>query len=107
MSYIILKGRLCDITVLNVHAPTEDKICDMKDSFYEALERVFDKFTKYHMITLIECFSAKVGIEDIFEPTIGNESLQEIIDENGVRVVNFATFKTLFVKRVKFSLRNF
>jgi hypothetical protein len=25
MSYIILRGRWCDIIVLNVHAPTKDK----------------------------------------------------------------------------------
>jgi hypothetical protein len=30
--------------VLNVHAPAEDKINDMKDSFCEELEHVFDKF---------------------------------------------------------------
>jgi hypothetical protein len=44
MSYIILRGCWCDIIVLNVHAPTDDKIDDMKDGFYEALEYVFDKF---------------------------------------------------------------
>jgi hypothetical protein len=33
ISYTILKGRWCDIIVLNVRAPTEDKIHDMKDSF--------------------------------------------------------------------------
>jgi hypothetical protein len=33
MSYIILRGSWCYITVLNVHAPTEDKIDDVKDSF--------------------------------------------------------------------------
>jgi hypothetical protein len=33
MSYITLKGRLCDIIVLNAHAPTEDKDDDIKDSF--------------------------------------------------------------------------
>jgi hypothetical protein len=37
MSYITLNGR-CDITVLNVHAPTEDKDDVIKDSFYEDLE---------------------------------------------------------------------
>jgi hypothetical protein len=37
MSYITLKGRWCDIIVLNVHAPTEDKDDDIKDSFYEEL----------------------------------------------------------------------
>jgi hypothetical protein len=49
MSYIILRGRWCHIIVLNVHAPTKDKTDDVKDSFYEELERVFDKFPKYHM----------------------------------------------------------
>jgi hypothetical protein len=48
MSYIILRGRWCHIIVLNVHAPTEDKTTDVKDSFYKKLERVFDKFPKYH-----------------------------------------------------------
>jgi exonuclease III len=38
MSYITLNGRWCDITVLNVHAPTEDKDDVIKDSFYEELE---------------------------------------------------------------------
>jgi hypothetical protein len=37
MSYVALRGRLCDIIVLNVHAPTEDKSDDMKNSFYEEL----------------------------------------------------------------------
>jgi hypothetical protein len=40
MSYIILRGRWCQVIVLNVHAPTEDKTDDVKDSFYEELERV-------------------------------------------------------------------
>jgi hypothetical protein len=92
MSYIILKGCWCHIIVLNVHAPTEDKTDDVKDSFYEELERVFDKFPKYeyHMKILLRHFNAKVGREDIFKPTIGNESLHEISNDNGVRLVNFA-----------------
>jgi hypothetical protein len=41
MSYITLRGRSCNIIVLNVHAPTEDKIDDIKDRFYDKLEKVF------------------------------------------------------------------
>jgi hypothetical protein len=52
MSYIILRGRWCHI-VLNVHAPTEVKTDDVKDGFYEELERVFDKFPKYHIKILL------------------------------------------------------
>jgi hypothetical protein len=48
-SYIILRGGWCDIIFLNVHSPTEDKIDDVRDSFYEELKHVFDKFPKYHM----------------------------------------------------------
>jgi hypothetical protein len=46
MPYIILRGPCYDIFVLNVHAPTEDKIDDGEDSFYEELECVLDKFPK-------------------------------------------------------------
>jgi hypothetical protein len=52
MSYITLKGCWCDIIVLNVHAPTEDKD-DIKDSVYKAPEQVFDQFPRYHMKILL------------------------------------------------------
>jgi hypothetical protein len=95
MSYIALRGRWCQVIVLNVHAPTEDKTDDVKDSFYEKLERVFDKFPKYHMKILLGDINSKVGREDIFKPTIGNKSLHEISNDNKVRLVNSATSKYL------------
>jgi hypothetical protein len=98
MSYIILRGLWCHIIVLNVHAPTEDKADDVKDSFYEELEHVFGKFPKYHMKILLGDFNAKVGTEDIFKPTIENESLHEISNDNGVRLVSFSTSKNLTLK---------
>jgi hypothetical protein len=104
MSYIILRGRWCDV-VLNVHAPTEDKIDDMKDRFYEKIECVLDKFPKYHMKICYD-FSTKIDREDIFKPTIGNESLHEINNDNGVRGVNFATSKILAIESTVFPLYN-
>jgi hypothetical protein len=88
MSYIILRGRWCHTIVLNIHAPTEDKIEDVKDSFYGELEGVFDKFPKYNMKILLGDFNAKAGKEGIFKPAIGNESLHKISNDNVVRVVN-------------------
>ncbi|PNF19560.1 hypothetical protein B7P43_G18019, partial [Cryptotermes secundus] len=92
-----LKGRWCDVIVMNVHAPTEDTIDDLKNRFYEELEHVFDKFPKSPIKNLLD-FNAKVGREDIFKPAIGNESLHEISNDNGVRVVNFATSKNFSLK---------
>jgi exonuclease III len=102
MSYIILRRRWCDLIVLNAHAPTEDKIDEMNDSFSEELDRVFDKFAKYHKKMLLGDFNAKVDRKDIFKPKTGNENLQEIGNDNGVRVVNFATSKNLIVKSSMF-----
>jgi hypothetical protein len=53
MPYIILRGCWCDIIIWNVHAPTEDRIDDMKDSFFKEPERLFDKLPKCHMTILI------------------------------------------------------
>jgi exonuclease III len=105
MSYIILRGRWCHVIVLNVHATNEDKTDDVKDSLYEELESVFDKFRKYHMKFLLRDFNSKVGKEVIFKPTIGNESLHEISNDNGVRLVNFVTSKNLRVKSTMFPHR--
>jgi hypothetical protein len=44
MTYIILRGRWFHIIVLNIQSPTEDRIDDVKGSFYEEIEHVFDKF---------------------------------------------------------------
>jgi hypothetical protein len=60
MLYIILGGPWYLISVLNGHVSTEDKTDDMKDSFHEVL---------------LGDFNAKVGREEIFKPTVWNESL--------------------------------
>jgi hypothetical protein len=106
ISYIILRGRWYDIIVLNVHAPTEDKIDDMKASSHDELEGVFDKIPKYNTKSLLGDFNAKVVREDIFKPTIRNENLHEISNDNGVRIVTFATSKNLIVISTMFPHRN-
>jgi hypothetical protein len=91
---------------LNVRAPTENKTDDVKGSFYEELERVFDKFLKYHIKILLGDFNAKVGREDIFIPAIWNESLHEISNYTGLKLVNLATSKNLRVKSRMFPHSN-
>jgi hypothetical protein len=56
----------------------------MKNRLYKEVEHVFDKFPKYHLKILLGNFNAKVDREDIFKPTIRNESLHEISNDTGV-----------------------
>jgi hypothetical protein len=79
MSHIILRGHWCNIIVLNVHIPREDKGYDVKDSFYKKLGHVFDQFPRYDMNILLGDFNAKVGRENIFKQTIRNKSLHKQI----------------------------
>jgi len=51
--------------------------------------------------------NAKMGRENIFKPTIGQESLHQDSNVNGVRLVNFATSQNLVVKSTMFPHRNF
>ncbi|PNF20043.1 hypothetical protein B7P43_G05813 [Cryptotermes secundus] len=50
------------------------------------------------MKILLGDFNAKVGREDILKQTIWNGSIHEISNDNGVRVVNFATPKNLTIE---------
>jgi hypothetical protein len=102
MSCIILKVHLCHIIFFNVHALTQDKIDDVKESLYEELEHVFDEFPKYHTAVLLGGINAKAGREDIFKPAIGYESLHKISNDNGIKVVNFVTSKNPTAKGTVF-----
>jgi hypothetical protein len=93
--YMILRSRCCDIIVQNVHAPTEDKIDDVKDSPYEELEyETYDNSARKY-----QCQSRQ---GNIFKPTIRNKTLQKISNDNGIRAVKFATSNNLIVKSTMF-----
>jgi len=89
--YIVLRGRWRNTSVSNVHAPSEEKSDYSKDSFYEELEQVSHHFRNYQLKILSGDFNAKVWREDIFKPTIGNDSLHQDSNDNIIRIVNFAT----------------
>lgn len=50
LSYLMPKG-LCDIFVLNVHAQTEDKCDDTKESCHVQLDRALDQAPMCRMAT--------------------------------------------------------
>jgi hypothetical protein len=75
---------------------------DVKVSFFEETELVFDQFPRYYMNRLLGDFNAQVAMEDTFKPIIGNESSHKISNVDGARVVIFARSKILVVKSTTF-----
>ena len=84
MLCIVLRIRWYNIIVLNMRVTSEEESDDSKGSSYEELEQVCDQLPKNHMKILLRDFNAKVGRENIFKPTIGNESLHQVGNDNGV-----------------------
>jgi hypothetical protein len=60
---------------------------------------------KRHVFSLLR-YRGILACDNIFKPTVGNESSHEISNDNGVRVVNFARSKNLVVKSTTFSHRS-
>ena len=48
---------------------------------------LFYHFSKYHIKILLGDFNAKLGRENIFKPTNGNESLHQDSNDNCIRIV--------------------
>jgi len=101
----VVGGRWRNTIAVNVHAPSEEKRDTSKDIFYAELEQVFDHLPKYHTKILLGDFNAKEERENIFKPTIGQESLYKHSNSNRVRLTNFATSKNLVVKSTMFPHR--
>jgi exonuclease III len=80
-----------------VRAPNEEKCDYSKDRFYEEMRQAFDHFPKYRMKILLGDFNAKLGKDDIFKPTNKKESLHQDSNNNGVRIVNCATTKKIYL----------
>jgi hypothetical protein len=90
MSYIVLSDRWCNIIVLNVLAPSKEKVVIQK----RVLCRVsigFQSSYKHHIKIRLGDFNTKLWRKYIFNPTIWNDSLHQDSADNGVRIVDFAT----------------
>jgi hypothetical protein len=86
MLYTTLRGHWCDIIVLNVHAPTEVKSDNTKDSFREELEHVFDYFPKYHM-KMLGCrrFQCRSGERRYFQTNSREWELHDTSNESHIK----------------------
>ena len=71
-----------------MHAPSEEKSCVSKDSFYGELKQVFNHCAQYHTKILLGDFNEKVGRENIFKLKIEDESLYQDSKDNCVKIAN-------------------
>ena len=74
----------------------------------EELQHIFNDFPKCHMKSTLGYFNAKGGGgENIFKLTIGNESLHQDSNDNGVKIINYATQKIWLLRARWFHNKKF
>jgi hypothetical protein len=86
--YIRLTGHIFDSIIVNAYAPTEEKEENIKNEFYDELGHILDTTPNSCIKILIGDFNAKIGKEDIYRPTIGPNSLHDVSNDNGTRLIN-------------------
>ncbi|XP_008181905.1 craniofacial development protein 2-like [Acyrthosiphon pisum] len=97
-----LECRWFNVILINGYAPTEDKEDEVKDIFYENLENECDRIPTNKVKILLGDFNAKIGQEVEYRPTIGKESLHRTSNDNGTRLVNFATTRNMIISSTTF-----
>ena len=84
-----LKAKWLSCTLINVHAPTNKKLEELKEEFYNLLEQNINQRANSDIKIILGDFNAKVGKEDIYKPTIGNECSHKETNYNGIKMIQF------------------
>lgn len=106
MSLIRIKGKYRKITIVNIHAPTEEADDEEKQQFYEELEETYEKIPSFDIKIVLGDMNAKVGKEERNVRITGRHSLHEVTNNNGQRVINFAAEKKMIVKTTSLAKKN-
>ncbi|KAK9709895.1 Endonuclease-reverse transcriptase [Popillia japonica] len=97
-----LRGKYRKISLLNVHAPTEDKDPIVKSEFYEELEKVLEKVPKFDIKLVLGDLNAKIGREDEHRKITGGNSKHMLSSENGKMLIQFALENNLKIMSTNF-----
>jgi len=106
ISILTINTSPINICIVNVHAPTEVKDDNVKDAFYDELSDTYEGITGNVIKIVIGDFNAKCGREPHYFPCIGKESLHINSNDNGQRLIAFATSNGLTVSSTTFPHKN-
>jgi len=102
LTILIVEAKFFKIAFVNAHAPSEEKSDEEKEDFYSLLEFTLKGIPRHCIIILLGDFNAKIGKEECFKTTTGSNSLHQLSNNNGCRLIELATGKGLKIKNTTF-----
>lgn len=106
LCYLTIQTENKKLTIINIHAPTEEKKEEEKEMFYEELERVVNIIPKNNIKMVIGDANAKVGKEDIYRWVVGTESKHQVSNDNGLRLISFAAEMKMKIMSTHFARKD-
>ena len=106
MCKIRIKTHFFNLTIINVHCPTEDQDEILKTEFYQKLEQIYDSAPRNDIKMIIGDMNAKIGKEEEYIGTTGKHSLHDESNENGNLLIDFATSKNMVISSTYFPRRD-
>jgi len=99
---IRLKGKYRNITLINIHAPTEENDDDVKEQFYAELQQVQEKVPNQDQFIILGDCNAKIGRENAYQKVTSKHILHDTTNGNGLLVCEYATVNGMVVARTFF-----
>ena len=75
---------------------------EIKEEFYSLLDQNVNQIARSDIKIILVDFNAKVGKESIYKPIIGNESLHNETNNNGIKMIQFVVSHGLNVRSTMF-----
>ena len=73
-----------------------------EEEFYNLLEQNINQIARSDIKIILGDFNAKTGKESVYKPTIGNESLHNETNNNGIKMIQFVISNGLNVSSTTF-----
>jgi len=99
---IRLKSKYNNLTLINIYAPTEDKMDIEKEKFYDDLQTVLDRTPKSDIVIVLGDANAKLGKEDVYNEVSRKQTLHKLWNRNGEMLLEFALGNNLKVMSTQF-----
>ena len=103
MCKLRIKGEFHNLSLICVHAPTEDSDNTVKEQFSEDLQRIQDHIPKHDATILLGDMNAKIGLEDAYSSVTGKYSLHKESNGNGEFICQDAAANNMYIMSTKFN----
>ena len=85
------------MSIIDEHRPRIGSTDYEKQALYAQLEREYDHSPKHDVKVVSGNLNVKVGQEEVYKSTIGSFSVHQLTNDNGLRLINFASSKHISI----------